>query len=153
MNKQNISVSVKAIIQKENKIFLMKYCDEVGPHFNLPGGKVRVGESLRDAVKRKVTEETGAYVDVERLLFVVEYVPAHWDNEFGNQQKVQFQFLCKLRKDSFPTMLNPPDLNQISTEWVDIDKLEDVFLLPRIQKKIIQSLEDSSKLDRLEYDW
>lgn len=38
----------------------------------VPGGKVEMFESIQDAVKREVMEETGLQVEVRRLLAIVE---------------------------------------------------------------------------------
>jgi 8-oxo-dGTP diphosphatase len=82
-----ISVSVKAAVLHEGHILLLSYEDHSGFHYNLPGGKAREGEGLRQAVYRKVLQETGLDVVVDRLLLVTEYVPAAWDYEFGTVQK------------------------------------------------------------------
>ncbi len=41
-------------------------------HWSLPGGKVVAGESLREAARREIHEETGLSVEVGALVGVVE---------------------------------------------------------------------------------
>ncbi|MEV5437183.1 NUDIX domain-containing protein [Streptomyces sp. NPDC052682] len=61
-----ISVSVKAAIVRDGAVLLLSYDDEAGFHYNLPGGKAQVGEDLRQAVNRKVAQETGLQVVARR---------------------------------------------------------------------------------------
>src|SRR5262245_62519609 len=103
-----ISVSVKAAIVRDDHILLMSYEDGEF-HYNLPGGRARKGEPLREAVRRKVMDETGLEVVATRLLFVVEYVPAIRDNEYGDVQKVQFNFMTELLGDAEPRLSDPVD--------------------------------------------
>lgn len=52
-----------------------------------PGGGVNFGESLTDAVKREVLEETGLNVEVKQMLYVSEYLKSSW-------HAVEFYFFC-----------------------------------------------------------
>ncbi|MGW0731802.1 NUDIX domain-containing protein [Streptomyces sp. NPDC002851] len=140
-----ISVSVKAAIVRDEKLLLLSYDDETGFHYNLPGGKARTGENLRSAVRRKVLQETGLEVVAERLLCIVEYVPETWNGEFGNVQKVQFNFLATTLTDREPRMPDPPDPFQVGFEWLPLSRLPEVYLLPRINQPLLTSL--SGELD------
>ncbi|MGA5795410.1 NUDIX domain-containing protein [Streptomyces cellulosae] len=135
-----ISVSVKAAIVRDGAVLLLSYDDEAGFHYNLPGGKAQVGEDLRQAVNRKVAQETGLQVVARRLLCVVEYVPESWQGEFGDVQKVQFNFLAEQVDDAEPRMPEPPDPIQVGFEWVPLDRLGDVYLLPRINRPLSAAL-------------
>lgn len=148
-----ISVSVKAAIVREGQLLLLSYDDQAGFHYNLPGGKTREGESLRDAVRRKVMLETGLSVTADRLLFVVEYVPQHFDHEFGDVQKVQFNFLAHmLDPDAEPAMPNPPDADQVGFEWVPLHRLNEKYLLPRVTDQLVTCLTDT-RPDALVDQW
>ncbi len=138
-----ISVSVKAAVLHEGHILLLSYEDHSGFHYNLPGGRAREGEGLRQAVYRKVLQETGLDVVVDRLLLVTEYVPAAWDYEFGTVQKTQHTFVARPRGSTVPRFSEPRDPIQIGFEWTPLVKLGEVFLLPRINEPLLAAVNGS----------
>jgi ADP-ribose pyrophosphatase YjhB (NUDIX family) len=148
-----ISVSVKAAVVHDGKILLLSY-DDGEFHYNLPGGKAREGEPLRNAVSRKVLEETGLRVRATRLLFVVEYVPEQYDGEFGDTHKTQHNFLAELvGSDITPRMPVPPDPIQIGFEWVPLSELPSRYLLPRVTPQLLDALAEPGRPDVLVDRW
>lgn len=64
-------LSVDGIILKDDKILLVRRA--IPPffgHWVLPGGHVRYGEKVEEAVKREMEEELGIEVEVENLVGV-----------------------------------------------------------------------------------
>lgn len=53
-----IRVGVNAVITFDNQLLAVKFDDETGPHYNLPGGGVEAGERIPDGLIREVYEET-----------------------------------------------------------------------------------------------
>lgn len=73
-------VIVVALIEKDDKVLLGRKPDGVGPYpdtWHIPGGGINLGEeSLEDAVRREVREETGLEVtDIERVRFDEDFEP------------------------------------------------------------------------------
>lgn len=142
---EHISVSVKAAVVHDGALLLLSYDDESGFHYNLPGGKAQVGECLRDAVARKVLQETGLRVRATRLLFAVEYLPSAYGGEFGPIHKTQHNFLAELVDDrTTPRTSDPRDPIQVGFEWVPLAELGDKYLLPRVNQQILQALAEGA---------
>jgi ADP-ribose pyrophosphatase YjhB (NUDIX family) len=47
----DIRLNVAAVIARDDKILLVEFNDETGPHYNLPGGGVEFGESVYEALR------------------------------------------------------------------------------------------------------
>lgn len=135
-----ISVSVKAAVLSADRVLLLSHADGYF-HYNLPGGKARAGEPLRSAVIRKVAEETGIQVAVDRLLYVVEYEPSSWKGEYGTVHKVQFNFLARCPDPAPAVRPVTPDPLQIGHRWVPVALLGRIPLLPRVGEPLRAALD------------
>lgn len=64
-NQRYQRAALKAIIVEDGKVLLGKRIsdDEDHGYFEMPGGKADVGETLEEAIKREVLEETGVEVE------------------------------------------------------------------------------------------
>jgi len=60
-------VRVRGVVVKNKKILLVK---EKGKNWETPGGVVEKGETLEDALRREMKEETGYDVDLKNFFFV-----------------------------------------------------------------------------------
>jgi mutator protein MutT len=70
-------VGVGAVIVEDGKVLIVKRAHEPRKgEWSLPGGCVELGETLVDALKREVKEETGLEVDVGPMIELFDRV--HW---------------------------------------------------------------------------
>lgn len=68
-------VGVGAVVQRGRRILLIRRANEPGRGlWSIPGGLVEVGETLREAARREVEEETGIKVKIGELLDVTENI-------------------------------------------------------------------------------
>ena len=69
------------IIDREGKLFLMKSHKWLGKYV-VPGGHIELGESLEEALRREVKEETNLQIDEIEFLCFQEFI---YDDKDGRQ--------------------------------------------------------------------
>lgn len=150
INGQAISVSAKAAVIRDEAILLVRY-DHPHVHYNLPGGRLLNGESLREAVARKLRTECAASGTAGQLLFVYEHIPNDRDPEPDDYQKVQFTFHAQLDEGIEPS--NPPTAtDQSAVEWIPLTELRNVTLYPLVTEKLLEALKLHGMYDPLLID-
>jgi len=119
-NKFQFRTSAYGIIRHEGKILLVNTRSS-GKWF-FPGGEVEIGESLEDAIKREVLEETGIEIKVEKFLTFKESF-FYYDPLDKAWQNYGFFYICK------PKSFDLSEENQVEFDeaekpkWVEFDKL------------------------------
>lgn len=116
-------VSANAFIVKEDKALLIKFDDENGVHYNLPGGGIDAGESVIVGLTRECREEACAEVYVGDLLLTWQYIPELEDFKFGQTQKLGLIFKAELKEGCEPKLPATPDPNQVGVEWVPLEEI------------------------------
>ena len=97
------------------------------PFWTPPGGGVEFGESLEDALRREVTEETGVDIEVGPMRYVLDFVrpPLH---------AVSFYAVCTARDLEVAQLGTDPELGdrQIlrSLRMVPLDELPTLTVYP-----------------------
>ena len=142
-----VRTSAKAIIVRDGRILAVRKTDASGPWYLLPGGGQRPGEALTEALRRECMEEIGSTVEVGELVHVRDYIGAN--HEFADEDpdfhQVELMFLCKLPPGYKPRVGSQPDIDQTSTVWLDITKLERVRFYPKALAPLLLSLPERSK--------
>jgi len=137
----NIRLNVAAVIVRDDKILLVEFNDETGLHYNLPGGGVEFGESVYDALRREVLEETNAELEsIGHMLMAWEYIGTKQEYKYGEAHKLALVFPCTLKKNSEPHFPPNPDLHQTGIRWVKLDDLPTIPLIPDIAQSLLALL-------------
>ncbi|MBN2047747.1 MAG: NUDIX domain-containing protein [Anaerolineaceae bacterium] len=144
-----IRVGVRGVMIQDQKVLLVKIIDETGMHFNYPGGEVKRGESLHEALKREIKEETCVDVTIGRLLMVWEYVPEKANYRYGEIQKLSLLFLCHILPDQVAQLPRHPDPNQVDVTWVKLGTLKNLPVIPNIGDELARSLRSRSATGNL----
>lgn len=133
----NYRLTARSVVIRNGKILLNSFNN--GLYYNLPGGGVEAGETIRQAVEREVLEESGYKVESKDLLYVYEYNPIRDKYSYGDRGSLSHVFLCVIDErvaQRSPTVYDQdsrnPDNTATGPEWIEIDKLNDIKLVPPI---------------------
>ena len=138
-----VNIRVGALIPKDGKILMVE--SSRGYLYSV-GGRIKMGETAREAVVREVFEETGVLMPVKRLIAVHEnYFYGDMKTNLGKLiYEVSFYFLMDVSKTSLMarggrfTLREGPHTHDF--EWLDFRRLKDEYFYPLFLKTEIFDL-------------
>lgn len=72
---QSPRVAVGAVVIKEGRVLLVKRRDPPNrAQWAIPGGSIRLGESLQQAAEREILEETGVRIRAGRPIYIFDVI-------------------------------------------------------------------------------
>ncbi len=112
-------------------------------NWELPGGKVQVGESAMDAVVREVEEESGILIKVTGLAGVYTD-PNHVMVYSSGEVRQQFA-LCFHAE---PTKGSPrPDHEEtIDARWMELGELDQLAIHPSMRLRLARAVHDTGNV-------
>jgi len=122
-NSAQFRIAVYAIVFEEHRVLLAHRRDI--DWWNLPGGGMELGETVEDAVRREVCEETGLVVEVEQLVGVYSK---------PQKQEVVLTFRCR----KIGGMLTPTEESRECRYFVTDDL--PVNTLPKHRERVEDAL-------------
>jgi 8-oxo-dGTP diphosphatase len=126
----HIRTSARAIVQRDGALLVVRYRDERGDWYTLPGGGQRHGEGLEASLVREVAEETGACVRVGALRFVRECIAGPDAPALPPDfHQVECFFACEIV--SLTAGGTEPDPGQVDAEWLTVGELRERCFFPR----------------------
>ena len=118
---------VAAIIRREDRIFAtQRGYGDWKDWWEFPGGKMEQGETPEEALKREISEELSAEINVDKFFSTVDY-------DYPKFHLTMRCYLCTLLTDAMH--LNEHE----SARWLAKDELDSVKWLPA-DKSIIDKL-------------
>lgn len=133
-----------AVLVKDNKILVQREKD--GNEYALPGGHVKIGETLEDGLKRETIEEMGVKIECKRLLWSEE---CFWKWNGKQAHNIAFYYLVELCEDSqIPDngeFVSQKDNCNVVIGWMPVEKIQEVTIYPTFLKEEIYNLNDSIK--------
>jgi len=130
-------VGVGAVIIEQDRILLVKRANEPNKgKWSVPGGLVRTGESLIDALKREIREEVGVEIEVDDVACVGE--------EIFRNGEVRFHYVII---DFFARIIEGcvrPGSDAQEIKWVpinEVDKIETVDFVKELVSSISKGRE------------
>lgn len=132
-----LNIRAAGVIIHNNKILAHKNINE--DHYALIGGRVAIGESSKETVKREIMEEIGKEVDIVRYVATVENF-FKCDGIKYHEILFIYQLEFKNEKDKLiqETLKNIEGKDYLQYEWLDLDKIDNFQILPKTIKEIIK---------------
>ena len=128
----------------DDKILVQR--DLSGNEYALPGGHIKIGETLEDGLIREYREETGADILIKRLLWSEE---CFWEWNGKQAHSINFYFLLDLcAGHGIPDQdewIAQRDHDQVVIGWLPIDEIGRAVLYPAFLKDEIHRLCDPIK--------
>lgn len=122
---------VAAVICKDNKVFATaRGYGEFKGMWEFPGGKIEIGETPQEALKREIVEELDTEIEVQECIDTIEY-------DYPSFHLSMTCFLCriiagnlKLKEAQEARWLTKDGLN--SVRWLPADQM----LISQVKRKI-----------------
>ncbi|MEM2874278.1 MAG: NUDIX hydrolase [Candidatus Nanoarchaeia archaeon] len=118
---------VGVVLMQGRNILLLRDSRQSPPTFFLPGGVVRLGETLETAAKREVKSQTGVDIELQKILYIYDNIKDE------NKHRLDIFFLAKIVAEQIAT----PRMQHIKLDWVNIDLLPSMNLSPQILREQI----------------
>jgi len=109
------------IIIKDNKILLVNTRRTGKLYF--PGGAVRLGEKIEDALRREIKEETGIEINnIKFFTFTESFF--YYDPEKWASHNLSFYYICKSKNAKLLKDDEVKDLEAEKPRWIEMNKLK-----------------------------
>ena len=129
-------LSVGAVVLDDERVLLVRRAQEpLKGAWSLPGGVVEVGESLAEALRREVQEETGLEIHVGPLIEALDRVHRAPDDRV-EYHFVILDYLCGVDGGSLTHGSDAAD-----ARWVAFGELEDYQLTEKVAAVIRKAVE------------
>ncbi len=130
---QYVSVAVGAIVVYDGKILLVKR--NKAPHkdfWAIPGGSVKLGESLQEAAEREIREETGLTIKGKKPVYTFDLI------ERDEKGAVRFHYvIVDLSADYVSGKLHPAD-DARDARWFSSEELSGIYLTESTRQLLFQ---------------
>ena len=136
---ENYKLNIRAggVIIHSNKVLTHK--DVNKDHYCLPGGRIEIGESSEQTIKREIQEELGKRIEIQDYIATIENF---FEMENKNYHELYFlykiEFIDEKDKRIDHTMHNVEGKDYLKYEWLDLDKIDQYNILPACLKDILK---------------
>ena len=132
------------VLIKDNKILVQR--DKDGNEYALPGGHIKIGETLEDGLIREYKEEAAVDIRCKRLLWSEE---CFWEWKGRQAHNIAFCFLIEecvgFEIPDIGEFVSHKDNCDILIGWLPIEEIKNVIIYPKFLKEEISNLNEPMK--------
>lgn len=132
-----LNIRTAGAIIHNNKILVHRDINK--DHCCLPGGRIEIGETSEQTIKREIQEELGKEIEILKYMTTIENF-----FEMENKKYHEIYFLYKVeflneedQKIDY-TMRNVEGKEYLRYEWIDLKEIDKYNLLPICLKNILK---------------
>ena len=117
-------------------------------HYALIGGRVEIGESSDNTIKREIKEELGKDIKITENKSTIENFFEIKGSKYHETMFVyRIEFINEEDKKIEHVMKNIEGKDYLQYEWIDLDKIDEYPLLPEVLKSVLK--EDKFPIHRI----
>ena len=138
LNNQKLNIRACAIIIHDNKLLVHNNVNE--SHVALVGGRVKIGESSEQTLKREIMEEMGKEIEIMEYVSTIENFFEADDMPYHEIMFVyRVDFKNEEDKKIIETIHNVEGEDELRYDWIDLDKIDEYPLKPVILKDLLKN--------------
>ncbi|MBN2039481.1 MAG: NUDIX hydrolase [Spirochaetes bacterium] len=145
MSYENIRIRVAAIIIEDSNILLIAHKKDDNIYWLLPGGGVKEGEALKEALSRELKEELGISVKVNEVALISDSIAPDLGKHILN-----ICFFCDYKSGDYK-LGNEKRL--YSYKFFTVNELDEIRIIPPIKEEIVQLMQGIGKKIYLGKRW
>lgn len=132
-----LNIRAAVVIIHNNKILVHR--NTKSDHYALLGGRVEIGEASEETVKREVLEETGKKIEITGYVSTIENF---FEMKGSKYHEILFaykaEFVDEQDRHIEETIKNVEGKEYLQYEWLDLDKIDEYPLQPKVVKEILK---------------
>ena len=136
LDNKKLNIRACAVIIHENKLLVHDNINE--SHIALVGGRVKIGESSEQTLKREILEEMGKEIEILEYVSTIENF---FDADDMPYHEIMFVYRADFKNEEdkkiLDTIHNVEGEDELRYDWVDLDKIDEYPLKPKVLKEMI----------------
>ena len=137
VNNYKLNVRAAGVMIHNGKILVHRNVNS--DHYALIGGRVEIGENSVDTIKREIKEELGKDIEIIGYISTIENFFEMKNSKYHEIMFVhKIEFINEDDKKIEYTMKNIEGKEYLQYEWIEINKIDEYPLVPKVIKNILK---------------
>jgi ADP-ribose pyrophosphatase len=128
-------VAVGAVVFRDDRVLLVERGRPPGKGlWAIPGGRVKLGETLQEAAEREVKEEAGVIIRAKNPVYAFDAV--HRDD----QGRIRFHYVIVDLLADYISGTQSPNSDVQGARWVTTHELEKLFPVSKSTREVLKNI-------------